>query len=130
MSDSRVPGSFVTSAIGNPWVSMITRTIHRALVRSRRHSLLRRGVCGPTRPVVLIALIALISSVITAGSLVLPVGANAAASRVGASEGQFAAITPTRVLDTRVGLGAAKSLVGGESSVPVAVTGLAGVPTH
>jgi hypothetical protein len=130
MSDSRVPGSFVTSAIGNPWVSMITRTTHRALVRARRHSLRRRGVCGPTRPVVLIALIGLVSSVITAGSVALPAGAGAAGSSAGASEGQFAAIRPTRVLDTRVGLGAAKALVGGGSSVPVAVTGLAGVPTH
>src|ERR1035441_8674966 len=104
MSDSRVPGSFVTSAIGSPWVSMITRTTHRALVRSQRHSLRRRGVCGPTRPVVLIALIGLVSSVITAGSVALPAGAGAAASSVGATGGQFAAITPIRVLDTRVGL--------------------------
>jgi hypothetical protein len=108
---------------------MITRTTHRALVRSQRHSLRRRGVAGPTRPVVLIALIALVSSVITAGSVALPASANAAASSVGASAGQFAAITPTRVLDTRIGLGAPKALVGGRTSVPVTVTGLAGVPT-
>jgi PQQ-like domain len=95
----------------------------------RRDGLLREGASGPTRPVVFLALIGLVASVMTAGSVVLPAGAGAAGSSVGASDGQFVAITPVRVLDTRVGLGAPKALVGGGSSVPVAVTGRAGIPT-
>jgi hypothetical protein len=46
-----------------------------------------------------------------------------------AQPGGFSPVSPARVLDTRIGLGAPKALVGGRSSLPVAVTGRAGVPT-
>ena len=108
---------------------MITVKARRVLRSFRRDGLLRRGACGRTRPVVFAALIGLVASVMTAGSFVLPAGAGAAGSSVGATDGQFVAITPTRVLDTRVGLGAPKALVGGGSSVTVAVTGRDAIPT-
>jgi hypothetical protein len=108
---------------------LITGKARRVLVGSRRHGLLRAGACVPAQPVVFLAPIGLLASVMTAGSFVLPAGAGAAGSNVGATDGQFVAITLTRVLDTRVGLGAPKALVGGGSSVAVAVTGQEAIPT-
>jgi hypothetical protein len=108
---------------------MITVKARRVLRGFRHDGLLRRGAWRRTRPVVFVALIGLVASVMTAGSFVLPAGAGAAGSSVGATDGQFVAITPTRVLDTRVGLGAPKALVGGGSSVTVAVTGQDAIPT-
>ena len=43
--------------------------------------------------------------------------------------GGFGAVVPTRVLDTRLGQGAAKSMVSGGSTLAVKVTGTAGVPS-
>ena len=45
------------------------------------------------------------------------------------SVGGFGAVVPTRVLDTRLGQGAARSTVSGGSTVAVKVTGTAGVPS-
>jgi hypothetical protein len=46
-----------------------------------------------------------------------------------AQPGGYSPVSPVRVLDTRVGLGAPKALVGRRSAVAVAVTGRAGIPT-
>jgi hypothetical protein len=46
-----------------------------------------------------------------------------------AQPGGYSPVTPARVLDTRIGLGAPTALVGGRSSVAVAVTNKAGIPT-
>ena len=92
MSDSRVSGSLFAALIGTRWVSIITGKARRVLVGSRRHVLLRRGAYGPTRPVVFLALIGLLASVMTAGSVALPAGAGAAAASTGATDGQFVAM--------------------------------------
>jgi hypothetical protein len=43
--------------------------------------------------------------------------------------GGFGAVVPTRVLDTRLGLGGSKAMVSGGATVAVKVTGTAGVPS-
>src|SRR5688500_1353963 len=43
--------------------------------------------------------------------------------------GTFAAVTPTRLLDTRAGLGAPKAKIGSGKTVVLQVGGKAGVPT-
>jgi hypothetical protein len=81
MSDSRVPGSFFTSAIGTRWVSMIAvaAPVRRVLLRSWRSTLGRRSVSCQTRPVVLLTLIVLFASVAFSASLV-PLAAPASAT--------------------------------------------------
>jgi len=67
--------------------------------------------------------------VLLTGLGVLPTVAQASGSEAGASEGEFVAITPTRLLDTRIGLGGPKALVAGGSSLAVAVAGRGAIPS-
>jgi hypothetical protein len=59
----------------------------------------------------------------------MPTGASASGAAVGSSDGQFTAITPARVLDTRIGLGGPKAAVSAGSTLAVSAAGRAGIPT-
>jgi PQQ-like domain len=83
----------------------------------------------PPRPVRRSRTALLALTVLLAGFVALPSSANAVGASVGASNGELIAITPTRVLDTRTGLGGPKAPVRGGSALAVTVTGRSGVPT-
>src|SRR5664280_1331809 len=81
MSDSRVPGSFSTSAVGSQWGSMLAWAVpvRAVLLRAWRRALGPRDFYLRTRPVVLVALIALVAGIGFSASLV-PLAAPASAT--------------------------------------------------
>ena len=69
--------------------------------------------------------VAMLLTVAATAGVTSPSGPSAAA----AAPGAYRPLTPTRILDTRTGLGAPAARVGPDTTIDVAVTGVAGVPS-
>ena len=90
-----------------------------------RHASSRRTM--PSRPGLRSTLLIGMGAALAAGLLSLTSATTAAASTPAAVPG-YASVTPTRVLDTRVGLGTPKGMLVGGHALSAKVTGVGGVP--
>src|SRR3954471_12584957 len=75
-------------------------------------------------------LLAVAVLVATTCAVATPVAAVAPAAAAGPAPAMFVSLAPTRILDTRIGVGAAQGVVPPNTSIDISIAGVGGVPTN
>src|SRR4051794_13303383 len=75
-------------------------------------------------------LLAVAVLVATTCAVAIPVAAVAPAAAAGPAPAMFVSLAPTRIPDTRIGVGAAQGVVPPNTSIDISIAGVGGVPTN